>query len=188
VLIIVLLDQFVWRPLLAWSDRFKVEMIENDNPPQSWFYEWLHSSWFYIQVSQHILQPLRERIDTRLQTQPLPVADSSSEEKKPSFLASLPRLILIGVIAYGAFRAVQLFEMVSLADWLDMGLGVLATSLRVLIALFLALLWTVPVGVAIGTNPRLAAVLQPVVQIAASVPATALFPMLLLFMLTSPAA
>lgn len=186
VLIIVLLDQFVWRPLLAWSDRFKVEMIENDNPPQSWFYEWLHSSWFYIQVSQHILQPLRERIDTRLQTQPLPVADSSSEEKKPSFLASLPRLILIGVIAYGAFRAVQLLEMVSLADWLDMGLGVLATSLRVLIALFLALLWTVPVGVAIGTNPRLAAVLQPVVQIAASVPATALFPMLLLFMLTLP--
>lgn len=50
------------------------------------------------------------------------------------------------------------------------------TALRVIIALFLSLLWTVPVGVAIGRNPRLAQTLQPLVQIVASVPATALFP------------
>jgi NitT/TauT family transport system permease protein len=47
-------------------------------------------------------------------------------------------------------------------------------------ALVLALAWTVPLGVAIGSSPRLAAWVQPLVQIAASVPATALFPILLL--------
>jgi NitT/TauT family transport system permease protein len=54
------------------------------------------------------------------------------------------------------------------------------TALRVIIALVLSLAWTVPVGVAIGRNPKLAKLLQPIVQIAASVPATALFPVLLI--------
>jgi PAS domain S-box-containing protein len=57
--------------------------------------------------------------------------------------------------------------------------------LEVSAALIIALAWTLPLGVAIGTNPRLAALLQPIVQIAASIPATALFPVILLFMLDS---
>ena len=57
--------------------------------------------------------------------------------------------------------------------------GASATFLRVNVALLLGTLWTVPVGVAIGFHPRLARVAQPLVQIAASVPATALFPVVL---------
>src|SRR5229473_3067604 len=57
------------------------------------------------------------------------------------------------------------------------------TFLRVNTALILGALWTVPVGVAIGSNPRLARIAQPLVQMAASVPATALFPIILLFLL-----
>ncbi len=55
-----------------------------------------------------------------------------------------------------------------------------ATFLRVLAALAIASAWTIPAGVAIGFNPRLARIAQPLAQIAASVPATALFPVLLL--------
>jgi NitT/TauT family transport system permease protein len=55
-----------------------------------------------------------------------------------------------------------------------------ATFLRVNLALLLGAAWTVPAGVAIGLSPRLARVAQPVAQIAASVPATALFPVVLL--------
>ena len=55
-----------------------------------------------------------------------------------------------------------------------------ATFLRVVASLLIALVWTVPAGVAIGFNPRLARVAQPLAQIAASVPATALFPVVLL--------
>ena len=60
--------------------------------------------------------------------------------------------------------------------WGDHRSGFAGTLLRVTAALVIALAWTIPVGVAIGTNRRLAAWLQPLVQIAASVPATALFP------------
>src|SRR5207245_2085664 len=58
--------------------------------------------------------------------------------------------------------------------------GALATFLRVNVALLLASAWTIPAGVAIGFHPRLARIAQPIAQIAASVPATALFPVLLL--------
>jgi NitT/TauT family transport system permease protein len=54
------------------------------------------------------------------------------------------------------------------------------TFLRVNAALLLGTLWTVPVGVAIGSNPRFSTIAQPMVQLAASIPATALFPVLLL--------
>ena len=65
-------------------------------------------------------------------------------------------------------------------------LGLGTTFLRVLVALILTLLWTVPVGVAIGTNRRLATFLLPVVQVVASIPATTLFPVFLLFLLRLP--
>jgi NitT/TauT family transport system permease protein len=61
-----------------------------------------------------------------------------------------------------------------------------ATLARVSAALSLTFLWTIPVGVAIGTNPRASRLLQPVVQVVASIPATAVFPVLLLLLLRAP--
>ena len=61
--------------------------------------------------------------------------------------------------------------------------GAGATFLRVEFTLLLAGLWTIPVGVYIGLRPRLSAVAQPIAQIAASVPATALFPIVLLVLI-----
>src|SRR5207244_5188131 len=54
------------------------------------------------------------------------------------------------------------------------------------IALAITLIWTIPAGVFIGTNRRLATVLQPIVQVVASIPATALFPVVVLALLQVP--
>ncbi len=64
-----------------------------------------------------------------------------------------------------------------------MGRGAGITFLRVNAALLLGALWTVPAGVAIGSSPRLARIAQPLAQVAASVPATALFPVVLLVLI-----
>ena len=61
--------------------------------------------------------------------------------------------------------------------------GAGATFLRVLAALVIGAAWTIPAGVAIGFNPKLARIAQPLAQIAASVPATALFPIVLLVLI-----
>ncbi len=68
-------------------------------------------------------------------------------------------------------------------DYWDLLESAALTFLRVNTALILGALWTVPVGVAIGSSPRLARYAQPLVQMAASIPATALFPIILLFLL-----
>src|SRR6202161_1390981 len=63
------------------------------------------------------------------------------------------------------------------------GIGLGAPFLRVNLALLLGALWTIPAGVAIGLNPRLARIAQPLAQIAASIPATALLPVILLLLI-----
>jgi NitT/TauT family transport system permease protein len=69
------------------------------------------------------------------------------------------------------------------ADLAEIFRGTGATFLRVELTLILAGLWTIPAGVFIGSRPRLSAIAQPVAQIAASVPATALFPIVMLFLI-----
>jgi NitT/TauT family transport system permease protein len=82
--------------------------------------------------------------------------------------------------------AAHLLWRVTAAAWLHIGAGVLATAARVLASLVIAVAWTLPAGTAIGTNRRVAAVFAPVVQVLASVPATALFPVLLMPLLRVP--
>ncbi len=65
----------------------------------------------------------------------------------------------------------------------ELGQGLGATFLRVIAALLIGAAWTIPVGVKIGFSPRLARVAQPLAQIAASVPANAFFPVILLILI-----
>jgi NitT/TauT family transport system permease protein len=187
VAIIVGLDQLVWRPLLAWSDRFKLEMVKHEEPPTSWFYEVLAASRLRRWLRESVWRPTEERVD-RFMVRRFPVRPSG-----PATVAAPSRLRLVllagppaALLAYGGVRAVHLLTAVSSRQWLQIAFGTGATGLRVAIALALALAWTVPLGVAVGTNPRLARWLQPLVQIAASVPATALFPVFLLLVIGMP--
>jgi NitT/TauT family transport system permease protein len=86
-------------------------------------------------------------------------------------------------IAVALFDTARLLSGLTRGDLHALGLGAGATFLRVLCALVIAVGWTVPVGVRIGLNPRLARIAQPLAQIAASVPATALFPVVLLVLI-----
>ncbi len=211
VLVIVGLDQLVWRPLLAWSDRFKVEMTEADDPPTSWFYNALQSSRLVAWLGRRLVHPAYEWFDARVIQRwppddkgvsrgeaagPRPDVESWRQAGGESGPHSAPRhahrrsaaslagsVLLVTIVAmavYGGIQAAAMLTAIPARQWGAILVGVLFTFLRVAAALAIALLWTVPVGVAIGTNRRLAILLQPLVQIAASVPATALFPVLLL--------
>ena len=181
VLVIVLLDQLVWRPLLAWADRFSLSMVSSDQPPTAWFYDLLSSSALLSWFSGYIWQPLMEAIDNRLLRRSA-VGMAVDRDKGQAWLWYFGGGIAGLGLVYGAYRAGLMLLSLSPGAWGNIGLGMAATLLRVLAALVITLAWTLPVGVAIGVNRRLAAWLQPLVQIAASVPATALFPVVLLFL------
>jgi NitT/TauT family transport system permease protein len=207
VIVIVLLDQFLWRPLIAWSDRFKVELTAGATAPTSLVLRELKRSALLMWVGRHLAAPLGQRLDRILSSpSPLPRGGAGSSFSPPpqggageGMAAGLKQLTLfrriagwlllalvvigLGLALMGAFR---LLVQISAAQWRDIAEAGGATFLRTTVALAIAVLWTVPAGVAIGLSPRWSQRLQPVVQIFASIPALALFPALLLIFLKVP--
>jgi NitT/TauT family transport system permease protein len=92
-------------------------------------------------------------------------------------------LVALVGIGYGVVRVVIIIGGLQRAELREAAIGLGATFLRVNLALLIGTLWTVPAGVAIGLNPKLARIAQPLAQIAASVPATALLPVILLLLI-----
>lgn len=186
--VIVLLDQLVWRPLIAWTDRFKMDMVEGDEPPRSWFLDLLSRAWLVEQFGARIWRPFSEWMDRGFQrrasgiiTSPEPSAEAGHSRMAMGILTAF-----LLVALYGSYRAAALMVTLPGSAWAELGKGIVATFLRVNIALAITLIWTIPAGVFIGTNRRLATVLQPIVQVVASIPATALFPVVLLALLQVP--
>jgi NitT/TauT family transport system permease protein len=111
---------------------------------------------------------------------------SDEPERHSAWKIGLIRLlgiILLAGISYGVVRVVMILTGLQKAEVQEAAIGLGATFLRVNLTLLLGALWTIPAGVAIGFNPRLARIAQPLAQIAASVPATALFPVVLLLLI-----
>jgi NitT/TauT family transport system permease protein len=181
VCVIVALDQLLWRPLLAWADRFKVELVEGTEPQRSWFYSALKTSRIFAWIRGHAYDWL-ESIDARTRRVPDP-EDADDRNPHAGSIAWAVRIIGGTGLLYGTARALIMLAGVSAASWGQIVVGAIATLLRVAASLAIALAWTVPVGVSIGLSQRLARWCQPLVQIAASVPATALFPVFLLAIL-----
>jgi NitT/TauT family transport system permease protein len=185
ILIIVATDQLLWRPLIAWSDKFKFEQVESSKRVTSPILHLINHSNALASLSRHTLTPLTEGLYPRLAARRLARLRQLAVVKPVSRAQVIGVRVFVvavisGAVLYAAFQAVDLLRPLPGAEYLHILKGALATFLRVNLSLVLASAWTIPVGVAIGSNPRLARLAQPLAQIAASVPATALFPVLLL--------
>jgi NitT/TauT family transport system permease protein len=190
VFLIVLLDKLLWRPLVVWAERFKMESTASPVAVRSLALELLSRSRLLTTLSGKIFLPLGEAMNRFLAW----LSTLLPREAKESFVISHGRrvgitfFLFVSVLSlsYGAVRSADLLIQLRPADFITILEAVGATFLRVVVAQLLALVWVLPVGVAIGLNFRLAQVLQPIVQVAASIPATSLFPGFLLLMLALP--
>ncbi len=179
IAVIVLLDQLVWRPAIAWSDKFKFETVEG-HAPQSFVLQVLRRSGILAAFYRVAITPLEERITSALVVKKIPDSQStSSKNVLNQWILRVIAAIAIAAIAWLAYRALETITHLGQSQLILLARDAAFTFLRVNASLLLGALWTVPVGVWIGTTPRVAKIAQPLVQIAASVPATALFPILL---------
>ena len=179
--VIVLLDQLIWRPVIAWSDKFKFESVESVAVPRSPLLEALRRSQALRIANQRIFSPIAERFTTRLaQRAQLPERKPKSNKALNYALAFIVITIVAALTIYASSKAISLLRDVDRANFKLTFKSALATFVRVNVSLLLASAWAIPAGVAIGFQPRLARIAQPLAQIAASVPATALFPVLLI--------
>jgi NitT/TauT family transport system permease protein len=183
IAVIVLLDQFVWRPVIAWAEKFKVEQVESANAPRSWVLEMFEHSRAIRRARKRIFRPLRERVMMHFSRRHLDTVAEAAWAPWKVWLARLLAVAAISGVGYAVVRVAIILTALQRPELHDLGVGLVATFLRVLVALVIGAAWTIPVGVAIGFNPRLARIAQPLAQIAASVPATALFPVVLLVLI-----
>jgi len=184
ILIVVATDQLLWRPLIAWSDKFKFEQVESADRVTSPILELIRRSRLLQSIPDRIRNRVEEPIYRRLAATKdcrvvRPLDETRSGGKvNPALWALITALF--AAVCWAAVQAVMMLRTVTLADLRLLLEGAVATFGRVNASLLLSAAWTIPVGVAIGLNPKLARVIQPVAQILASVPATAFFPVLLM--------
>jgi NitT/TauT family transport system permease protein len=183
IAVVVLVDQLVWRPVIAWSDKFKFETVEG-TPPKSFVLTLLRRSGLLAGFYRRVIFPVEERVTRVFVAKTAPQEQPSIDHRvRRKWLARIFGATSIAALGWLAIRAVVTVAHLGLQQMASLSRDAAWTFLRVNGALALGALWAVPAGVWIGTSPRVAKLAQPLVQIAASVPATALFPVLLLLLI-----
>jgi NitT/TauT family transport system permease protein len=180
VILVVGVNTVFFRPLVAWSDRFRMEESEATDKPRSVVLDILRRSHLRQNLAV-LLRPVGRTLD-RL-TRPFGLADqpSAATPHRRQLGDVVFWVVVGGVLAWGAVAALTFLQRsVGFgAVGVCLGLGVLTFTRVVLVVLVSTVIW-VPVGATIGMNPRLARAAQPVVQILASFPANLLFPFLVI--------
>ena len=180
---IVFVDQMVWRPLVAWSHKFTDE--ETTEAPGSWLWERIRGSRIWGTGSQ-LWRFFRREIRSAA-TEPAKVVAATDGRAVMVWRWTKRLVVAVMVVGglVGAVKYVQFVLALTSGDWLHLFSSTAASFLRVVIAVVLASLWTIPMGVMIGRHPRWVMVLQPVIQMAASFPAPMIFPLVVGVMLAS---
>jgi NitT/TauT family transport system permease protein len=186
VAVIVLMDQVIWRPVIAWADKFKFEQVESAGAAENSILNFIRRESFLIRAYRSLLHPVVEWLTLKFASGAKRAAATFSmvQSKQPRRWFGWSMVAVVGVLViYGAYRAVGELTQLDRSDYITLLQSAGLTFLRVNLALIIGALWTIPVGVAIGFSPRFARLMQPLVQLAASIPATALFPVILLVLI-----
>jgi NitT/TauT family transport system permease protein len=133
-------------------------------------------------VTRSLVLPLRERLNLHF-AKDRETRSLTKGSRIPQWALRAVAVVVLAAIAYAVARVFSILATMSSTELRYIVWAAGATFLRVEAVLLLAALWTVPAGVAIGLRPKLSAIAQPIAQIAASVPATALFPIILLVLI-----
>jgi NitT/TauT family transport system permease protein len=179
MLMIVGLDQLLWRPVVVWAEKFRVEEGGQQEGAHSWFLDWLRHSRLVAWITSMLKRAL-SLVQIKRRAAKKVVVDPTKTSAWTSSLSLLLFIALLCVMGVGAWKLVVLLRYVTWERWLGTFVAALWTLGRVLLATFLGTLWAVPAGLTIGSSPRLSRVLQPVVQALASFPAPMLFPIVIL--------
>ena len=183
IAVIVLMDQIIWRPVIAWAEKFKIEQVESTDVPQSWFLDLVERSRLLVRLRKRVFHPLKERLNLHFARLHEAEQGDIPAAAWKVWTGRLIAVIAVLLVCYAIIHTVGMLMGLNATEYRQILEGAGATFGRVTFALIIGSLWTIPVGVAIGFSPKLARIAQPLAQIAASVPATALFPIVLLMLI-----
>lgn len=183
-IVILLYDQLIFRPIVAWADKFRFEQTAAQSRPRSWVYDIVRRT----RLIPFLLAPV-SRLGSRAATLRLPTRASTMTPHSPKWLGKAVALLWLAVVLLASAYACWLIadyvhKTLGLSDVLDaVWLGFL-TLIRVVVLIAVASLIWVPIGVWIGLRPWVANRVQPVAQFLAAFPANVLFPMAVVAIVT----
>ncbi|WP_333990743.1 ABC transporter permease subunit [Burkholderia orbicola] len=177
--VILAYDQFLFRPLVAWADKFRMENTASGDAPQSWLLDMMRRT----HLIHQLLVPAGWLLSQAARI-PLRVPSLTGTRVRD---ASARRSSRIGDIVWGAFVILlTVYVAWRVVSFVATGVTVaevghvlvlgLITLLRVLVLIAIASVIWVPLGVLIGLRPKLAEKIQPLAQFLAAFPANLLFP------------
>ncbi|HVW21213.1 MAG TPA: ABC transporter permease subunit [Opitutaceae bacterium] len=181
--VIVVVDRLIWAPLVVWSRKFKMDDFGGNRAAKSAFQLWLARSRAYQALGRGM-----SALGGRLLPAPEPPSAATSliapdaaplpPSRRSRVVYGAVLAVLAALVAWGGYRLLLLLLQLRAGDWLEIARDTGLTFLRVSAAVAIGTLWTVPLGVSIGLNPKLAARLQPFIQFVASFPAPMIYPWL----------
>jgi NitT/TauT family transport system permease protein len=181
IIMIVVVDQVIWRPIVVWAERYKLEDVAATDAPQSWVMNLFGKSKILSRLGG-LLNHRPKKIQSRTVVKPVATGPGAMAVIGPIVKWTTLTAIAVGSV-WGFYHLILLLIQVPLRsethkDWLHIVLALGASLLRVFGSLVIGAAWTLPVGILIGLSPRWSQRLQPVVQVVASYPAPMIFPLL----------
>jgi len=183
---IVVVDQFFWRPIVAWAQKYKFEDTEASETEKSFVLDMLRESKLLKFARESVWDPMYASVSASVTNGiiALEKREAMSSVQAGRLFKKISGWLVTGAmlaaVVLGAWKMFGLFAEVGAAEWLTIFLHLLFTFIRVFVAVVVGTALMVPAGVAIGLNPKLSRILQPVAQVAASFPAPMLFPLVII--------
>ncbi len=177
LVVILAYDQLFFRPLVAWTDKFRADISPGQEAPESWLLQLFRRA----RLLNAAFEPAARRF-RRLAAWPGPRLAHGPANPGPRHLRWLGEALWYACVAAVTLLLASEAARVTAGNlsWQDLatalGLGAL-TLLRVVVLIALATAVWLPLGVLIGLRPRLARMVQPIAQFLAAFPANLLFPM-----------
>jgi NitT/TauT family transport system permease protein len=175
LVLILLYDQLLFRPLVAWSGKFRFETTAGAAAPEPWMLKILRRTRLFRAIGDYISEGLGAVFRLRLSRGASVQID---EARKPSQLLDWAWYAVIAAsVAFAGDKIVGFIA--SSLHWADLGTAVLMgtyTMTRVIVLMIIAAAIWVPIGVWIGLRPKATRIAQPIAQFLAAFPANLLFP------------
>ncbi len=182
--VIIIYDQLLFRPLVAWSEKFRVELSASSTVPRSWLLAVVRRTrLFQVVLSpiEKVLESLpRQRLSWKAGKQSPAAARFWTEARTLWMSTWVDRIWIAVVVAFTVYSLWAIYRYIATElVWSEVGrvlvLG-LITMLRVIVLIAAASVIWVPIGVWIGLRPRVAERVQPLAQFLAAFPANIIFP------------
>lgn len=181
LLVIFLYDQIFFRPLIAWSEKFKNDAAPEDIPSTSWFINLLRRSKLMALLSDKIHQLASLFINAKIFSRKIETSKPRKARFSQDSMDKAWYFILfgsVGICFYGLSN--YILGSLSFAEVWHVFLLGLATSVRVVALIVLSSIIWIPIGVYIGRFPNLTKLAQPIIQFCAAFPANLIYPVVVI--------